>query len=112
VNGLRAERRCGQSILHKLFRSKPEFRYPNSPRKNAKKLAKLEERLHRRMVGQDEAVRAVSDAVRLARAGLREGRRPVATFLFLGPTGVGKTELAKALAEAVYGGEDAMIALT
>jgi ATP-dependent Clp protease ATP-binding subunit ClpC len=73
------------------------------------KLAKLEERLHRRMVGQDEAVRAVSDAVRLARAGLREGRRPVATFLFLGPTGVGKTELAKALAEAVYGGEDAMI---
>jgi ATP-dependent Clp protease ATP-binding subunit ClpC len=75
------------------------------------KLAKLEERLHRRMVGQDEAVRAVSDAVRLARAGLREGRRPVATFLFLGPTGVGKTELAKALAEAVYGGEDAMIRL-
>ncbi len=63
------------------------------------------------MVGQDEAVRAVSDAVRLARAGLREGRRPVATFLFLGPTGVGKTELAKALAEAVYGDEDAMIRL-
>jgi ATP-dependent Clp protease ATP-binding subunit ClpC len=73
------------------------------------KLTKLEERLHRRMVGQDEAVRAVADAVRLSRAGLREGRRPVATFLFLGPTGVGKTELAKALAETVYGGEDAMI---
>ncbi|WP_283949439.1 ATP-dependent Clp protease ATP-binding subunit [Limobrevibacterium gyesilva] len=73
------------------------------------RLTKLEERLHERVVGQDEAVRAVSDAVRLARAGLREGRRPVATFLFLGPTGVGKTELAKALAETVFGDEEAMI---
>ena len=69
----------------------------------------MEERLHQRVIGQDEAVKAVSDAVRLARAGLREGRRPVATFLFLGPTGVGKTELAKALAESVFGDEDAMI---
>ena len=75
------------------------------------RLTKLEERLHQRVVGQEEAVKAVSDAVRLARAGLREGRRPVATFLFLGPTGVGKTELAKALAEAVFGDEDAMIRL-
>ncbi len=75
------------------------------------RLTKLEERIHERLVGQEEAVRAVADAVRLARAGLREGRRPVATFLFLGPTGVGKTELAKALAEVVYGGEDAMIRL-
>jgi ATP-dependent Clp protease ATP-binding subunit ClpC len=73
------------------------------------RLVKLEERLHKRVIGQDDAVKAVSDAVRLARAGLREGRRPVATFLFLGPTGVGKTELAKALAETVYGDEDAMI---
>ena len=75
------------------------------------RLIKLEERLHQRVIGQDEAVKAVSDAVRLARAGLREGRRPTATFLFLGPTGVGKTELAKALAEAVYGDEDAMVRL-
>lgn len=75
------------------------------------RLIKMEERLHQRIVGQDEAVKAVSDAVRLARAGLSEGRRPVATFLFLGPTGVGKTELAKALAEIVYGDEDAMIRL-
>ena len=75
------------------------------------RLIKLEERLHQRVVGQDEAVKAVSDAVRLARAGLREGRRPTATFLFLGPTGVGKTELAKALAEAVYGDVDAMVRL-
>jgi ATP-dependent Clp protease ATP-binding subunit ClpC len=72
------------------------------------RLTKMEEQLHRRVIGQEEAVRAVSDAVRLARAGLREGRRPIATFLFLGPTGVGKTELAKALAEVVYGDEDAM----
>src|SRR5688572_19051010 len=73
------------------------------------RLTKMEERLHQRVIGQDEAVKAVSDAVRLARAGLREGSRPIATFLFLGPTGVGKTELAKALAEVVYGDEDAMI---
>ncbi|MFL0585512.1 AAA family ATPase [Sphingomonas olei] len=73
------------------------------------RLVKMEERLHERVVGQEEAVKAVSDAVRLARAGLREGRRPIATFLFLGPTGVGKTELAKALAETVFGDEDAMI---
>src|SRR5918997_479517 len=69
------------------------------------RLVKMEERLHKRVIGQDEAVKAVSDAVRLARAGLREGRRPIATFLFLGPTGVGKTELAKALAETVFGEE-------
>ncbi len=75
------------------------------------RLVKMEERLHQRVIGQEEAVRAVSDAVRLARAGLREGRSPIATFLFLGPTGVGKTELAKALAETVFGEEDAMIRL-
>ena len=75
------------------------------------RLVRMEERLHQRVIGQDEAVKAVSDAVRLARAGLREGRRPIATFLFLGPTGVGKTELAKALAETVFGEEDAMIRL-
>jgi ATP-dependent Clp protease ATP-binding subunit ClpC len=73
------------------------------------KLLNLEQRLHQRVVGQDEAVRAVSDAVRLARAGLREGGKPVATFLFLGPTGVGKTELAKALAEAIYDDENALV---
>jgi ATP-dependent Clp protease ATP-binding subunit ClpC len=73
------------------------------------KLLKMEERLHARVIGQDEAIRAVSDAVRLARAGLREGSKPVATFLFLGPTGVGKTELAKALAEVVYGDEGALL---
>jgi ATP-dependent Clp protease ATP-binding subunit ClpC len=73
------------------------------------KLLKMEERLHARVIGQDQAVAAVSDAVRLSRAGLREGSRPIANFLFLGPTGVGKTELAKALAEVVFGDEDAII---
>lgn len=73
------------------------------------KLLKLEQQLHERVIGQAEAVEAVSLAVRLARSGLQRGRKPVATFLFLGPTGVGKTELAKALAETVYGDEDAMV---
>lgn len=73
------------------------------------RLMEMEQRLHRRVVGQDEAVTAVSDAVRLSRAGLGDRRRPIATFFFLGPTGVGKTELTKALAETVFGDEEAMI---
>lgn len=73
------------------------------------KLLQLEQQLHQRVVGQDQAVTAVADAVRLSRAGLTQGSRPIATFLFLGPTGVGKTELAKSLAWAVFGDENAMI---
>lgn len=73
------------------------------------KLLHLEDKMHERVVGQDEAVTAVSDAVRLSRAGLNQGSRPIANFLFLGPTGVGKTELAKSLAWSVFGSEDAMI---
>lgn len=73
------------------------------------KLLDLEKKLHQRVVGQNEAVAAVSDAVRLSRAGLTQGSRPIANFLFLGPTGVGKTELAKSLAWSVFGNEDAMI---
>lgn len=73
------------------------------------KLLKLEQRLHERVIGQNEAVEAVADAVRMSRAGLTEGSRPIATLMFLGPTGVGKTELAKALAYTVFGDEDAMI---
>lgn len=73
------------------------------------KLLKMEERLHERVIGQHEAIKAVSDAVRMSRAGLTEGNRPIATLMFLGPTGVGKTELAKALASIVFGDEDAMV---
>jgi ATP-dependent Clp protease ATP-binding subunit ClpC len=73
------------------------------------KLLQMEERLHRRVIGQDEAVQAVADAVRMSRAGLTEGSKPIATLMFLGPTGVGKTELAKALAYTVFGDEDALI---
>ncbi|HWP47119.1 MAG TPA: AAA family ATPase [Candidatus Limnocylindrales bacterium] len=73
------------------------------------RLLKLEEKLHERVVGQEEAIKAVSDAIRLARAGLKEAGHPIATFLFLGPTGVGKTELAKSLAWVVFGDEDAVI---
>jgi ATP-dependent Clp protease ATP-binding subunit ClpB len=72
------------------------------------KLVKMEERLHRRVVGQDEAIEAVSDAVRRARAGLGDPRRPLGSFIFLGPTGVGKTELARALAEFLFDDDTAM----
>ncbi len=73
------------------------------------KLMRMEDELHKRVVGQDEAVRAVSNAVRRARAGLQPPNRPIGTFLFLGPTGVGKTELARALAEFLFDTEEAMV---
>jgi ATP-dependent Clp protease ATP-binding subunit ClpB len=73
------------------------------------KLLKMEERLSLRVVGQDEAIKAVSDAVRRARAGIQDPNRPIGSFIFLGPTGVGKTELARALAEFLFDEEDAMI---
>jgi len=73
------------------------------------KLLRMEEELHRRVVGQDEAVAAVSNAVRRSRAGLQDPNRPIGSFLFLGPTGVGKTELARALAEFLFDTEDALI---
>jgi len=73
------------------------------------KLLKMEERLHQRVVGQDEAVHSVSNAVRRARAGLQDPNRPIGSFIFLGPTGVGKTELARALAEFLFDDDNAMI---
>ena len=75
----------------------------------AERLMHLEEILHRRVIGQDEAVKAVSKAVRRARAGLKDPNRPIGSFIFLGPTGVGKTELCKALGEALFGDEDSLI---
>ncbi len=75
------------------------------------RLLHMEENIHRRIVGQEEAIIAIAKAVRRARAGLKDPRRPIGSFLFLGPTGVGKTELVKALAEFMFGSEDAMVRL-
>ena len=73
------------------------------------KLLKMEDVLHKRLIGQDEAVNTVSDAIRRARSGLKDPKRPIGTFIFLGPTGVGKTELAKTLAEFLFNDEDAIV---
>ena len=75
------------------------------------RLLQMEEALHRRIIGQDEAISTVAKAVRRARAGLKDPRRPIGVFIFLGPTGVGKTELVRALAEFMFGSEDAMVRL-
>jgi ATP-dependent Clp protease ATP-binding subunit ClpC len=75
----------------------------------SERLLKMEEVLHQRMIGQEEAIETVSRAVRRARAGLKDPKRPIGSFIFLGPTGVGKTELAKALAEFMFGSEDTLI---
>ena len=77
----------------------------------SKRLLHMEEALHRRIVGQDEAIQVICRSVRRARAGLKDPRRPIGSFIFLGPTGVGKTELAKALAEFMFGTEDALLQL-
>ena len=77
--------------------------------KESERLLKLEESLHRRVIGQYEAVKSISKAVRRARVGLKDPNRPIGSFIFLGPTGVGKTELSKALAEAMFGNENSMI---
>jgi len=75
----------------------------------SERLLKMEEILHKRVIGQDEAVKAIAKAIRRGRVGLKDPKRPTGSFIFLGPTGVGKTELSKALAEAIFGDEDAMI---
>ncbi len=77
----------------------------------SEKLLKMEEHLHQRVIGQDQAIVALSDAIRRARAGLKDPKRPIGSFIFLGPTGVGKTELAKTLSEYLFDDEDAMIRL-
>lgn len=75
----------------------------------SERLLKMEEVLHQRVVGQDEAIQAISRAIRRARAGLKDPKRPIGSFIFLGPTGVGKTELARTVAEVLFGSEDAMV---
>src|SRR5262249_20004812 len=76
---------------------------------DADRLLGIEEALHKRIIGQDEAVNAVADAVRRSRSGLKDPRRPIGSFIFLGSTGVGKTELAKALAQFLFETEDALV---
>ncbi len=75
----------------------------------SERLLKMEDRLHERIIGQDEAIHAVADAIRRARSGLKDPRRPIGSFIFIGPSGVGKTELAKALAEYMFDDEDALV---
>src|SRR5262245_50293652 len=77
--------------------------------REVQELLKLEERHHQREIGQDEAINAVSNAIRRARAGLQDPNRPLGSFMFLGPTGVGKTELARALAEFLFDSDQAMV---
>ena len=77
----------------------------------AERLVHMEEELHKRIIGQDDAIRAISDAIRRSRTGLKDPRRPIGSFIFIGPSGVGKTELAKALAEYMFDDEDALIRL-
>ena len=87
----------------------PASRSPASPQEESERLLHMEDALHDRVIGQQEAIEIVSKAVRRARAGLKDPKRPIGSFIFLGPTGVGKTELAKALAEFMFGSEDALI---
>ena len=84
-------------------------RSPASPSQESERLLHMEDALHDRVIGQQEAIEMISKAVRRARAGLKDPKRPIGSFIFLGPTGVGKTELAKALAEFMFGSEDALI---
>ncbi len=77
----------------------------------AEKLLQMEDRLHERIIGQDEAIHAIADAIRRARSGLKDPRRPIGSFIFIGPSGVGKTELAKALAEFMFDDQDALVRL-
>ena len=91
-----------------LFHNGQAFLCASLEKKESERLMELETILHQRVVGQNEAVEAVSRAIRRARSGLKDPARPIGSFMFLGPTGVGKTELAKALAEAMFG-EEALI---
>jgi len=103
----------GKIILPKMvddhISAKLEVPVSEAQGQEAEKLLHLEEFLHQRVIGQDEAIKAVSTAMRRARAGLSSGKRPIGSFLFIGPTGVGKTEVSKTLAEAYFGSEKSMI---
>ncbi len=101
----------GAQEIARIIQDKTRIPVEAVTQTESSKLLNLEQKLHGRVIGQDEAVTAVSQALRRARAQVREGKRPIANFLFLGPTGVGKTELAKALAAEYFGSEQSMIRL-
>ena len=109
------ERGDGQFVLAedvaRVIHDKTQVPVEAVTQDESQKLLQLEDHLHHRVIGQEDAVKAVSQAMRRARAEMREGKRPIANFLFLGSTGVGKTELAKALAAEYFGDERAMIRL-
>ena len=104
-----AQRRVGAEEVAQIVASWTHIPVTQLTQDESDRLLHLEETLHQRVVGQDEAVSAVSRAIRRARAGLKDVHRPIGSFLFLGPTGVGKTELCKALAEAMFGDESALV---
>jgi ATP-dependent Clp protease ATP-binding subunit ClpB len=97
-----------QKILPKCSQRQPAFPVTKMLQSEREKLLNLEEELHNRVVGQEEAITAVSDAIRRSRAGLQDPKKPIGSFIFLGTTGVGKTELAKALAEYLFDDESMM----
>ena len=101
----------GESEIAKIVSKWTSIPVDRISETESEKLIHLEDLLHKRVVGQDDAVKAVSKAIRRARAGLKDPKRPIGSFIFLGPTGVGKTELCKALAQVMFGDENAMIRL-
>jgi len=103
--------KIGESEIAKIVSKWTSIPVDRISETESEKLIHLEDLLHKRVVGQDDAVKAVSKAIRRARAGLKDPKRPIGSFIFLGPTGVGKTELSKALAEGVFGDEKLLIRL-
>lgn len=97
--------------VHELVRKKTNIPVGEIQAEERDRLSRLEEFLHKRVIGQDQAVRAIANTMRRARTGVRQGQRPIGSFLFLGPTGVGKTETAKALAEVFFGSAEHMVRL-
>ena len=107
----RATRSIGEEDIAQIVSKWTKIPVNKLSENESQRLLKLEEILHKRVIGQDEAVKSVSKAIRRARAGLKDPSRPIGTFLFMGPTGVGKTELTKALSEAMFDNENAIIRL-
>lgn len=106
---VKAKLQIGQADVAKIVSSWTGIPVVRLTQTEAQKLLFLEDLLHKRVIGQEDAIKAVSSAIRRARAGLKDPNRPIGSFIFVGPTGVGKTELSKAIAEAVFGDESALI---